>query len=290
MKPILFTKKAGEISKKNGLQGNGKVLPPLPPALKKQNALRWSVSAFMIIAVFVSFYLSDLFNLAPWIGTFSSILMLIGEAFPPSTGPVLPKLLRGAVESIVIAISAITISFVLALPLSFFAAKKTSPHPIIAYGMRSFFGAIRSIPELIMAIIFVAAMGFGMLPGVMALTVISMGMLGRFFYEAIERVRQGPIDAVAATGVNKFIIIIYGIMPQILTEIFDYSIYRFECNLRASTYIGIVGAGGMGFQVILSLRLMQYQDLLTGIIVIFVLINSAEMFGKLLRKKFFYVR
>jgi phosphonate transport system permease protein len=122
----------------------------------------------------------------------------------------------------------------------------------------------------------------------MALTVISLGMLGRFFYEAIDRVRQGPIDAVTATGVNKLLIIIYGILPQILTEIFDYSIYRFECNLRASTYIGIVGAGGMGFQIILSLRLMQYQDLLTGIIVVYILINSAEMIGKFLRQKFFH--
>ena len=288
MQPIGFNKKTVEISEKKSLPGEGSVLPPLPPALKKHNAFRWSISFFMIIAVLISFYLSDLFNLDPWIGAFSGIWMLVGEAFPPSTGPVLPRLLHGAVESVVIAISAIALSFLLALPLSFLAAKKTSPHPIIAYGMRSFFGAIRSIPELIMAIIFVAAMGFGMLPGVMALTVISLGMLGRFFYEAIDRVRQGPIDAVASTGANKLLIIIYGILPQILTEIFDYSIYRFECNLRASTYIGIVGAGGMGFQVILSLRLMQYQDLLTGIIVIFILINSAEMTGKFLRTRFFH--
>lgn len=288
MMPAGFKKRTVEISEKNSLQEEGRVLPPLPLALRKQQAFRRIVSVFTIIAVLISFYLSDLFHLDPWTGAFSGIWMLVAEAFPPSTGPVLPRLLHGAVESIVIAISAITLSFVLALPLSFLAANKTTPHPLIAYGMRSFFGAIRSIPELIMAIIFVAAMGFGTLPGVMALTVISLGMLGRFFYEAIDRVRQGPIDAVTATGVNKLLIIIYGILPQILTEIFDYSIYRFECNLRASTYIGIVGAGGMGFQIILSLRLMQYQDLLTGIIVVYILINSAEMIGKFLRQKFFH--
>jgi len=274
------------LPKDNTQPREGDSLPSLPPALKKQIVFRQRLLVLLMIVVLISFYMSDLLNPEPWMGFFSGIWLLASEAFPPSTGPVLPRLLIGAVESIVIAISAIALSFIFALPLALLAANKTSPHPVIAYGMRSFFGAICSVPELIMAIIFVAAMGFGVLPGVMALTVISLGMLGRFFYEAIERVRQGSIDAVAATGVNKMLIIIYGIMPQILAEIFDYSIYRFECNLRASTYIGIVGAGGMGFQVILSLRLMQYQDLLTGILVIFILINSAEMMGKLLRRRF----
>lgn len=265
-------------------------LPPLPLSLKKQRAVKRAIFIFGFIVIAASFYVSGVFSLARWMEAFSGMLSLAGEAFPPATGAVVPKLLNGALESVIMAISASVISFIFALPLSFLASTKTSPHRLVVAGMRLFFGAIRSIPELIMAILFVAAIGFGLLPGVMALIVISIGMLGRFFYEAIERAHPGPIEMVKVSGVNKLVVIIYGIMPQILTQVFDYSIYRFECNLRASTYIGIVGAGGIGFQVILSLRLMQYHDLLTGIIAIFVLIVSFELLAKFLRQKLLHYR
>lgn len=258
-------------------------IPPLPTALKRQRAIKkWLFIAVVSIAT-LSFLKTGFLNLKP-LTVLSDIASLFKEAFPPKLD-VAPKLLEGAFETIVIAISASALSFIIALPLSFLAAKNTSLHPAIAYAMRSIFSAIRSIPELIMAILFVAAIGFGMLPGVIALSIISIGMLGRFFYESIERVKPGSIDAVRASADNRLQIIVYGILPQIFKEIFDYALYRFDCNLRASTYIGIVGAGGIGFQVMLSLRLMQYQELLTGIILIFIMIAFFEAMGKIMRRR-----
>ena len=258
-------------------------LPPLPLALKRQRIVKIRIFVIAMSVIAISLLMTDFFKLKP-LAVLSDMLSLFKEAFPPST-TVMPKLLEGGIETIVMAVSATALSFIVALPLSFLAAKNTSPHSAIAFIVRAVFSAIRSVPELILAILFVAAIGFGMLPGVIALTIISVGMLGRFFYESIERVKDGPVNAVRASTDSRLLIIVYGIMPQILREVFDYSIYRLECNLRASTYIGIVGAGGIGFQVILSLRLMQYQELLTGIIVIFIMIAGFEITGKLIRQR-----
>jgi phosphonate transport system permease protein len=145
---------------------------------------------------------------------------------------------------------------------------------------------LRAIPELIMGIIFVAAVGFGALPGVLALGLHSIGMVGKFFAEAIEHADNSPIEAARAAGATSLQVIMHGILPQVLPQMADVSIYRWEYNFRASTVMGMVGAGGIGFELMGSLRIMQYQDVFAILLVILVMVTMVDSLSGYLRKRF----
>jgi phosphonate transport system permease protein len=137
-----------------------------------------------------------------------------------------------------------------------------------------------------MGIIFVAAVGFGALPGVLALGLHSVGMVGKFFAEAIEHVPDGPLEAARSTGATPLQVIFHGVLPQVLPQLADVSVYRWEYNFRASTVMGMVGAGGIGFELMASLRLMQYQQVSAILLAILGMVTVVDYFGATLRKKF----
>ncbi len=137
-----------------------------------------------------------------------------------------------------------------------------------------------------MGILFVAAVGFGVLPGVQALAFHSIGMVGKFFAEAIEHVDPEPVESVRASGAGPFQTVIHGVLPQVLPQMADVSIYRWEYHFRASTVIGIVGAGGIGRELIMSLRIMQYREVSAILIVILVLVVAVDSLSSHLRKRF----
>jgi phosphonate transport system permease protein len=137
-----------------------------------------------------------------------------------------------------------------------------------------------------MGIVFVAAVGFGALPGVLALGLHSIGMVGKFFAESIEHVDREPVEAVRAAGARDLQVIVHGILPQVLSQMADVSIYRWEYNFRASTVMGMVGAGGIGFELMGSLRIMQYQDVSAILLVILVMVTVVDRLGSALRRKF----
>lgn len=151
---------------------------------------------------------------------------------------------------------------------------------------RGILNGLRAIPELIMGIIFVAAVGFGALPGVLALGLHSIGMVGKFFAESIEHADTSPIEAARAAGATPLQVIMHGILPQVLPQMADVSIYRWEYNFRASTVIGMVGAGGIGFELMGLLRLMQYQDVFAILLVILVMVTIVDNLSGYLRKRF----
>jgi phosphonate transport system permease protein len=151
---------------------------------------------------------------------------------------------------------------------------------------RSLLNGLRSVPELIMGIIFVAAVGFGALPGVLALGLHSVGMVGKFFSEAIEHVAEEPVEAVKAVGGRPLQVVVHAVLPQVLSQMADVAVYRWEYNFRASTVMGMVGAGGIGLELMSSLRLMQYRDVSALLIVILVMVTLVDWFGAFLRKRF----
>lgn len=214
----------------------------------------------------------------------SNLWRITSEMFPPEPS-VLFTLGKPAVETLAMSVVATLLAIVLSLPLSFLAAKNTTLHPLISPVVKGFFNALRTLPELIMGVIFVAAVGFGILPGVLALGLHSAGMLGKFYAEAIETADPGLVEAVEAVGGSRFQVIVFGILPQVVTHFIDYSLYRWEYNFRASTIVGMVGAGGIGFQLIASLRMMQYKDLFTILAVVFVMVQLVDYLGNLVRQK-----
>lgn len=216
--------------------------------------------------------------------TFSNLFSMLGEMLPPNFAVIL-TLGKPIMETLAMSVMATLLAVVISFPLGFLAAKNTTIHPVVRSVAKGLFSALRAIPELILGVIFVAAVGFGILPGILALGFHSAGMLGKFYAEAIEKVDAGLSEAIESVGGSRFHMIVFSVMPQIISHSVDYSLYRWEYNFRASTVVGLIGTGGVGFQLIASLRIMQYRDVFAILFVIFILVQLVDGFGNMIRKQ-----
>ncbi|EHJ02879.1 phosphonate transport system permease protein [Marinobacter sp. DSM 26671] len=214
-----------------------------------------------------------------------AIGVLLGESLPPDFTNVM-NWVSPLVDTLAMSIAGTAIAVAASVPLAFLAARNTSPHPAVFHITRTILNGLRSVPELIMGIIFVAAVGFGALPGVLALGLHSIGMVGKFFAEAIEHVDEAPVEAADAAGATRLQVLWHAVLPQVLPQFADVSIYRWEYNFRASTVMGMVGAGGIGFELMGSLRIMQYQEVSAILIVILLMVTIVDSLSGFLRKKF----
>ncbi|MEO1543731.1 MAG: phosphonate ABC transporter, permease protein PhnE [Pseudomonadota bacterium] len=190
------------------------------------------------------------------------------------------------VDTIAMSIAGTFLAVVFSFPLAFLAAKNTTPNRFAYSTARMVLNALRSVPELIMGIIFVAAVGFGMLPGVLALGLHSVGMVGKFFAEAIEHAHPAPIEAAQATGASPMQVIAHGVVPQVFTQFADVTMYRWEYNFRASTVMGMVGAGGIGTELVGSLRLLDYPQVSAILLVILIAVSIVDWLSGKLRNRF----
>jgi phosphonate transport system permease protein len=214
-----------------------------------------------------------------------AIVTLFGESLPPdfsnARGWIAPLF-----DTLAMSIAGTAVAVSLSLPVAFLAARNTSTHPALFALARTLLNALRSVPELIMGIVFVAAVGFGALPGVLALGLHSVGMVGKFFAEAIEHVDEGPVEAARATGATGTQVLAHAVLPQVLPQFADISIYRWEYNFRASTVMGMVGAGGIGFELVGSLRIMQYREVTAILLVILTMVTLVDGLSGRLRRRF----
>jgi phosphonate transport system permease protein len=214
-----------------------------------------------------------------------SIARLAGEMLPPDFRHA-ADWVKPLLQTLIMSVAGTALALFLSLPLGCLAARNVAPNRAVYWCARGVLNALRGIPELILGIFFVAAVGFGVLPGVLALGLHSAGMIGKFFAEAMEHVDPGPLEAVRSTGATPLQVVFHGILPQILPQMADVSIYRWELNFRSSTVIGLVGAGGIGFELIASLRLMQYREVGAILLVVFVMVCLIDGLSGTLRRRF----
>lgn len=144
---------------------------------------------------------------------------------------------------------------------------------------------LRAIPELVWALLFVRALGLGPAPGIMALGVSYSGMLGKVYADILEAVDPAPIEALQSTGASRLHLVLYGWLPQALPNFLAYTLYRGECALRASALMGFVGAGGIGQHIELSMRMFEYHEAVSMILVVFALSAIVERLGDALRRR-----
>jgi len=145
--------------------------------------------------------------------------------------------------------------------------------------------ALRTIPEILWALIFVFVVGLGPFPGVLALGVHTAGVLGKLFAEVIEDVDPRPIEALQATGAGRLAIILYGILPQAAPQFLSYALYRWEVNIRAAAVLGFVGAGGLGQRIHVAISLFHEHQLLTLILAIYVIVTVVDALSAYLRAR-----
>jgi phosphonate transport system permease protein len=203
------------------------------------------------------------------------MLDFFGRMFPPDLGHL--ALLRDAtIETVQIAVWGTLIAIVLSIPLALLGARNTTPHAVVFHSTRVFLNGLRSINELVFALIFVAAVGLGPFAGVLAIALHATGMLAKFCAEEVEGVDRGPVEAMQATGAGRLQVILFGIVPQVVPAFISYAVYRFDVSIRAATILGLVGAGGLGFSLIKTMKLFKYHETATCILVIFVLVFVSD--------------
>jgi phosphonate transport system permease protein len=212
-----------------------------------------------------------------------AISQLASEMVPPNFSR-WQTWLKPLADTLAMSIAGTALAVVISLPLAVLAAPNTSPHPTIYFLVRTILAFLRSVPELILGVLFVAAVGFGALPGVLALALHSVGMVGKFYAEAIEHVDPKPLEAARAAGATRMQVILHAVMPQVLPQLTDVTIYRWEYHFRASAVLGIVGAGGIGFELMAALRLLNYDQVSAILLAILACVVVVDSIGAHLRK------
>mgnify|MGYP001450603702 FL=1 len=196
----------------------------------------------------------------------------------------LPKYLKLLFETFNMALLATIIGSTLALFLSFLAAKNTSPNSLVFFTIRRILEFFRGVPEIIFAILFVWVLGIGPLAGIIAMTLHTTGSLGKLFSEVHENSNNKPIDALKASGGNWLSEMKFGLLPQVLPNLISYVLLRFEINIRASTILGFVGAGGIGQELYLVINFNYYEEVSAIILLIILTVVSIDLFSGYLRK------
>ncbi len=203
---------------------------------------------------------------------------------PPDFG-YMERLIDPTIETIQIAVWGTLLAVIASAPLCLLAAHNTTPHPVIYSITRVFLNLLRSINELIYALILVSAVGLGPYPGVLAIALHATGMLAKFVAEEIEHVNRGPIEALQAAGAGRMQIILMGILPQVLPSLVGYILYRFDVSIRSATVLGLVGAGGLGFSLITTMKMFRYHETAASIVMIILLIMLADWISGRLQKR-----
>jgi phosphonate transport system permease protein len=213
----------------------------------------------------------------PWIVDF------LRRMIPPDPA-VLPSALAGARVTVEIALLGTTVAAVLALPLGFLSARNVAP-PAVFYPARTVLNFFRSVDTLVYALVFVAAVGLGPFPGVLAVVAYTTTSLAKLYSEAIEGIDPGSMDAVTATGATRLQVLRYGVLPQVLPLFLSYVLYRLETNIRAATVLGFVGAGGIGFYLQTYLRMIDYSAASTVLLVTIVMVVVIDALSSRLRAR-----
>ena len=188
-------------------------------------------------------------------------------------------------ETIEIAFLGTFIAIILSIPVGLFSARNLAPNYLVFLIARIITIFFRAIPEFIIAMILVIAVGFGAIPGVLALGLHTMGFLAKFYAEDIEHVNKGPIEALKSSGASKGQIICFAVIPQIIPSFVANNLYILDRNIRMATMLGIVGAGGIGYELQSAFRMFEYPKVSAIIIIIFITIFLIDNLSSFIRSK-----
>ena len=198
---------------------------------------------------------------------------------------ILPDLVAPAIETVLMATIATALGLVLAVPVAWLGAANVTPLGRASYAFgRMLMTLSRSVHEIVWGLVFVAAVGLGALAGILAMAVRSIGFISKTIAEAIEDVNPGPLEAMRAVGANRFQILLYGIAPQVLPVFLGNMIFEWDVNIRRSTIMGLVGAGGLGLALHRQMAAYNYGGIATVIGVILLLIVAGEVVSHYARK------
>jgi phosphonate transport system permease protein len=205
---------------------------------------------------------------------------------PPDV-TIIPRLWAPLVETLQMAIVGTVLATAIALPVSFLAARNTAPNVAIATVTRGVLNFLRSMPVMVWALLFVSMSGLGILAGVFGITCHVTGAMGKVFFEYVEatgpKIRE-TLEAMRIDGATERQVMRHGLFPEVLPLFASYTLYRFESTIRTSTIMGLVGAGGLGLELTMAIRMFRRKEALTIILVILALVSAVDFASGVIRK------
>ena len=257
--------------------------------MEKYLRSQWSWKTYVFILSLISILALTIIDLEiNFLKLFSDSSKYLGDIFnrmlPPDFSN-FKNLIYSMIETIEIAFLGTFIAITLSIPIGLLSARNLAPNYAVFLVARTVTIFFRAIPEFIIAMILVIAIGFGAIPGVLALGIHTMGFLAKFYAEDIEHVNKGPIEALKSSGASKRQIISFAIIPQIIPSFIANNLYIFDRNIRMATMLGIVGAGGIGYELQSSFRMFEYQKVSAIIIIIFITIFIIDHLSSFIRSK-----
>jgi phosphonate transport system permease protein len=195
-----------------------------------------------------------------------------------------PQTIVGAtLETVQMALAGTFLALLVAFPLGFLAARNTTPHPLVYHAVRSTLNFLRTIPDLALGLLFVAAVGLGAFAGTLALAIHTATVLGKLLSESVENIDEGVVEAIRATGAGYTQTLSFAVLPQILPDLISFTLYRLETNIRAAAVLGLIGAGGIGYLMNTSFRTFQYQEAAAIVVVLIALVMLVDYLSARLR-------
>jgi phosphonate transport system permease protein len=245
----------------------------------------WARVGWVLLALYVAYAASRLdFTWTRFVAGLGNGARFIARMLPPQIAQP-DSLLKGLTESLEIAILASFLGIVVALPVGLLAARNLMP-AWVSWPARAFVALCRSFHPVIVAIVFVKAVGFGALAGILALVVASVGFIGKLFAEAIEEISLKQVEAVRATGAPFASLLAYGVLPQVFSRFVGFATYQLDSNLRNSTMVGIVGAGGIGGTLFSAFQRFDYDFVCAILLCIIGMIMAGEVLATWVRGVF----
>lgn len=257
---------------------------PRPTRPLRPRIFRWAITVVIIIpAIWSALGLNvSLERLAEAPG---DIWVIVRQLVPPDmSADALQRAMPKMLESLYIAWIGTIIGAVFSFPLAFLAAKNVTP-AWMSNSVRQVLNAIRAVPELLVAMVLIPVTGLGPWTGTLAIGIHSIGTLGKLSSEVIEGIDPGPVQAVASSGGTWMQRMRFAIIPQVMPNIVAYWLYRFEVNIRASAVLGIVGAGGIGAELVSQLRFRDFARAGTVLFITVVVVLLVDMVSGRLRRR-----
>ncbi|QPB24514.1 phosphonate ABC transporter, permease protein PhnE [Rhizobium sp. 007] len=269
-------------SANNPLRVGDRYVEPRRRRLTRRNLPTVILLGVAITWLIVSFWLSEI-DLGRLIEGLPRLINWLGKAWPPNVKE-FDWVIYRAFQTLAIATAATFIASILALPLGVMAARNLSG-AAFAVPLRMMLNALRGIDTIIFALLFVVAVGLGPFAGVLGMILHSIGVIGKLYSEAIETLDPGPIDAARITGANGAKLTSFAVLPAALPSFTSTALYMWEGNVRTSTVLGLVGAGGIGMEIKNSIDLLNFPRLLTLTVVMLVLVAAIDWLSSTLRRK-----
>ncbi len=213
-------------------------------------------------------------------------LSILGKADSPFREGLVPHYI---LETLATAVLGTTLGSVIAIPVSFLAARnlmrRTSIGTAIYFAIRTLMSIVRAVPTIFWGLLFVTAVSIGPFPGVLATSLFTFGLMSKLFSEAIEAIDWGQVEALTATGANSIQVVINGVLPQVLPYMIAHLLYTFEVNVHSATILGIVGAGGIGFLFSQYIQYLDYEKEATVLIVVILMTMTIDYSSAAVRRR-----